>query len=66
MWQSLSLIAKEEGRQGLYAGMGMHLVKVVPNAAIMFLTYELVNSWLDQFTVVQSRKRRDSRKFFPD
>eukprot|EP00594_Rhizosolenia_setigera_P001031 CAMPEP_0178944064 /NCGR_PEP_ID=MMETSP0789-20121207/2936_1 /TAXON_ID=3005 /ORGANISM="Rhizosolenia setigera, Strain CCMP 1694" /LENGTH=322 /DNA_ID=CAMNT_0020623731 /DNA_START=281 /DNA_END=1248 /DNA_ORIENTATION=+ len=52
MWQTLGLIAKEEGRQGLYAGMGVHLMKVVPNSAIMFLTYEIVNSWLDQFTVV--------------
>uniref|UniRef100_A0A7S2RK71 Mitochondrial carrier protein n=1 Tax=Eucampia antarctica TaxID=49252 RepID=A0A7S2RK71_9STRA len=52
MWQALGLIAKEEGRQGLYAGMGVHLAKVVPNSAIMFLTYELVNSWLAQFTIV--------------
>eukprot|EP00591_Stephanopyxis_turris_P002702 CAMPEP_0195520412 /NCGR_PEP_ID=MMETSP0794_2-20130614/16796_1 /TAXON_ID=515487 /ORGANISM="Stephanopyxis turris, Strain CCMP 815" /LENGTH=311 /DNA_ID=CAMNT_0040649759 /DNA_START=244 /DNA_END=1179 /DNA_ORIENTATION=+ len=52
MWQTLSLIAKEEGRNGLYAGMGMHLVKVVPNSAIMFLTYEIVNSWLSQYKAV--------------
>ena len=52
MWQSIGLIAKEEGRRGLYSGMGVHLLKVVPNSAIMFLTYEIVNSWLKQFTVV--------------
>lgn len=51
MWQSIGLIAQEEGRRGLYAGMGVHLLKVVPNSAIMFLTYEVVNSWLGQFTV---------------
>jgi hypothetical protein len=28
-------------------------MKVVPNSAIMFLTYEIVNSWLDRFTVIQ-------------
>ena len=33
---------------GLYAGLGVHLMKVVPNSAIMFLTYEVVNSWLSQ------------------
>lgn len=53
MWQSIGLIAKEEGRQGLYSGMGVHLLKVVPNSAIMFLTYEIVNAWLDQFTIVE-------------
>lgn len=52
MWQTISLIAKEEGTSGLYAGMGVHLAKVVPNSAIMFLTYELVNSWLSSHTIV--------------
>jgi solute carrier family 25 protein 33/36 len=33
--QCLSLIAKEEGVKGLYGGMGAHLLRVVPNAAIM-------------------------------
>ncbi|PRP82230.1 hypothetical protein PROFUN_06242 [Planoprotostelium fungivorum] len=40
--QSLRLIAKEEGLAGLYGGMGVHLLRVVPNAAIMFLTYETI------------------------
>lgn len=46
MWQSLRLIAKEEGRRGLYAGMGTHIARVVPNTAIMFLSYELIAVWL--------------------
>lgn len=29
MWQSLVLVAKEEGRRGLYAGMGTHVARVV-------------------------------------
>ncbi|CAB9506967.1 dinucleotide transporter 2, mitochondrial [Seminavis robusta] len=53
MWQTLGLIAKEEGRQGLYAGMGVHLMKVVPNSALMFLTYEVVRGWLGEFTIVE-------------
>jgi solute carrier family 25 protein 33/36 len=53
MWGTLATIAKEEGRSGLYAGMGVHLMKVVPNSAIMFLTYELVNVWLRQFEIVE-------------
>jgi len=53
MWQTIGVIAKEEGRQGLYSGMGVHLMKVVPNSAIMFLTYEVVNTWLSRFTVIE-------------
>ena len=53
MWQTIGVVAKEEGRKGLYSGMGVHLMKVVPNSAIMFLTYEVVNTWLDnRFTVL--------------
>jgi len=48
MWQSLGLIAQEEGRAGLYAGMGTHIARVVPNTAIMFLSYELINRWLSK------------------
>lgn len=33
MWQSLVLVAKEEGRRGLYAGMGTHVVRVVSAAS---------------------------------
>lgn len=52
MWQTIRLVAQEEGRQGLYSGMGVHLVKVVPNSALMFLTYEVVRRWLSGFTIV--------------
>jgi solute carrier family 25 protein 33/36 len=57
MWQSLGVIAREEGRQGLYSGMGVHLLKVVPNSAFMFLTYEVVRGWLTEFTVVDDKGR---------
>lgn len=52
MWQTLGLIAKEEGASALYSGMGVHLLKVVPNSAFMFLTYEIVKNWLGEFTIV--------------
>ena len=35
----------------LYTRMDVHLMNVIPNSAIMFLTYEIVNSWLSQVTV---------------
>jgi len=40
--QALKLIAAEEGTKGLYGGMGAHLIRVVPNAAIMFFAYETI------------------------
>lgn len=42
LFQALQLIFKEEGFRGMYGGMSTHLLRVVPNAAIMFWTYELV------------------------
>jgi len=54
MWQAIGLVAKEEGRSGLYAGMGVHLMKVIPNSAIMFLTYEVVNTWLGEIHVKEN------------
>ena len=40
--QSAKLILKEEGVAALYGGMTAHLMRVVPNAAILFFTYELI------------------------
>ncbi|CAM9730480.1 unnamed protein product [Chrysoparadoxa australica] len=37
MWQCLATIAKEEGRQGLYGGMGAHVLRVVPNTVSVLL-----------------------------
>lgn len=53
MWQTLSVIASEEGAKSLYSGLGVHLMKVVPNSAFMFLTYEIVRKWLSEFTIVE-------------
>jgi len=41
----LKILAQEEGRRGLYSGMGSHLLRVVPNAAITLFTYESILSW---------------------
>jgi solute carrier family 25 protein 33/36 len=40
--ESFKLILKEEGVTALYGGMTAHLLRVVPNAAILFFCYELV------------------------
>lgn len=41
-WQTLGLVAREEGRRGLYRGLATQLVRQIPNTAIMMSTYEAV------------------------
>jgi len=36
----LQRVAAEEGMAGLYGGMPAHLIRVVPNAAVLFLVVE--------------------------
>ena len=40
--QSILLILREEGVKGLYGGMGVHLLRTVPNAAILIYVVERV------------------------
>jgi solute carrier family 25 protein 33/36 len=44
----LMTVAKQEGVRALYAGMPTHLLRAVPNAVIVFMTYEwVVQSYRD-------------------
>lgn len=57
--QSATLIYKQEGMAALYGGrqidlvhllilgMAAHLMRVVPNAALLFLSYEVIVSFLN-------------------
>ncbi|TYJ58616.1 hypothetical protein B9479_000827 [Cryptococcus floricola] len=40
--QTLKVVMREEGVRSLYGGLTAHMFRVVPNAACMFLIYELV------------------------
>ena len=42
IWQAGKTIYKEEGYAALYGGMSAHLLRVVPNAAILFFCYEFI------------------------
>ncbi|KAI9919784.1 hypothetical protein PsorP6_017431 [Peronosclerospora sorghi] len=44
MNQSLIKIYKEEGGRGFYSGMRAHILRVVPNAAILFLMVEVITT----------------------
>lgn len=43
--QTLRLVIAEEGARSLYGGLSAHLMRVVPNAAVMFWVYEGVLRW---------------------
>lgn len=40
--QCFRTVFKQEGAAGLYGGLTAHMLRVVPNAAIMFGTYESI------------------------
>ncbi|NXK86998.1 S2536 protein, partial [Formicarius rufipectus] len=46
-FQTLSLLMREEGYGSLYRGLTTHLVRQIPNTAIMMSTYEVVVYLLD-------------------
>ena len=48
-FQTLRKVYREEGRSGLYGGMGAHLLRQVPNTVIMFVTYEAIVKCLSNF-----------------
>ncbi|KTF86989.1 hypothetical protein cypCar_00013078 [Cyprinus carpio] len=41
-FQSLSLVIREESYRALYRGLATHLVRQIPNTAVMMCTYEFV------------------------
>ena len=45
LWQTLQTVIAEEGARSLYGGLSAHLMRVVPNAAVMYSIYEGVLRW---------------------
>ncbi|XP_014501628.1 mitochondrial carrier protein CoAc1 [Vigna radiata var. radiata] len=46
VYQSLNKLVKREGFQGLYKGNGAGVIRIVPYAALHFMTYERYKSWI--------------------
>lgn len=44
-FQTLRLIIKEEGIRGMYKGLATHLIRQIPNTAIVMTTYELITDY---------------------
>ncbi|KAJ7708743.1 mitochondrial carrier [Mycena rosella] len=45
LMQTLRLVIAEEGARRLYGGLSAHLMRVVPNAAVMYSIYEGILRW---------------------
>ena len=43
--QTLKLVLAEEGVRSLYGGLSAHMMRVVPNAAVMYSIYEGILKW---------------------
>lgn len=54
--QTIRLVWKEEGAAALYGGLSAHLMRVVPNAAVMFSIYEI---FLRLGALAQAREREE-------
>ncbi|RDX74781.1 Mitochondrial carrier protein CoAc1 [Mucuna pruriens] len=46
VYQSLNKLLKHEGFLGLYRGNGASVIRIVPYAALHFMTYERYKSWI--------------------
>ncbi|KAF5340939.1 hypothetical protein D9611_006017 [Ephemerocybe angulata] len=40
LWRTLRVVIAEEGAQSLYGGLSAHLMRVIPNSAVMYAIYE--------------------------
>ncbi|KAI0726349.1 mitochondrial carrier [Fomitopsis betulina] len=45
LMQTLRLVIAEEGARSLYGGLSAHLMRVIPNAVVMYSIYEAVLRW---------------------
>jgi len=61
-WQTLQVVFQEEGRRGLYRGLGTQLLRQLPNTAIMMATYEGIVYILGGKTEVSEPVKKSSKK----
>ena len=57
LYQTLKLVVAEEGVHALYGGLSAHLMRVVPNAAVMYAIYEGILAWGAAHDLRDSRLR---------
>ena len=59
-FQTLALVLREEGVRGLYKGMATHLIRQIPNTAIVMTTYELIVANYDTLFGKASRNNNNN------
>ena len=47
VWQGLVHMARTEGVRGMMKGNLANCIRIVPNSAVKFLTYEQLSRWAD-------------------
>ncbi|KAG0562530.1 hypothetical protein KC19_9G153700 [Ceratodon purpureus] len=64
VFQALSSIAKEQGPQGLYRGLGPSCIKIIPAAGISFMCYEACKRILveEQAKVIEQEKDKEKEE----
>ncbi|EAU81143.2 mitochondrial carrier protein RIM2 [Coprinopsis cinerea okayama7 len=45
LYQTLRVVIAEEGARSLYGGLSAHMMRVIPNAAVMYAIYEAALRW---------------------
>ena len=55
-------IYNERGIKGFYYGFGIGLIRVLPNNAVLFLSYEFISRYLQSFLVDYNEKSNNILK----
>jgi solute carrier family 25 folate transporter 32 len=55
-WHCTRTILEQEGVRGLYRGLGVNLVRVIPYASVTFLVFEEVRKYLEPYVQVVEKK----------
>ncbi|KAL7509652.1 hypothetical protein ACHAXN_006613 [Cyclotella atomus] len=61
VWGTLRHIVQTEGYAGLYVGLRVSLVRVVPNCCVTFVSYELIARWVRGMMVADQAEENNGR-----
>ncbi|CAK0786495.1 Mitochondrial adenine nucleotide transporter adnt1 [Coccomyxa viridis] len=53
VWQGLKYMSKEEGIRGMFRGNWTNCVRIIPNSAVKFLTYEQLSRRISHYLIEQ-------------
>jgi hypothetical protein len=59
VWGALRHVVQTEGYAGLYVGLRVSLVRVVPNCCVTFVSYELIARWVRGMMVAEQAEENN-------